>query len=140
MREYIRPTMQGEMFAANEYVAACWGVSCDTVSSNEVERHFYDDPIEAQVTHNPLFCGQRTHQAIIDSNNDGIAEGMYEINTDGLTDLVCIRYTDATYEQSASFSDVHPGDVIYWTTSAGNKTWHHQGTVEGKYPGHPNRS
>lgn len=140
MREYIRPTMHGEIFAANEYVAACWGVSCDTDKSNDIEWSFYPNPVKAEVTHSPLYCGQRTHQAIFDYDNDGNADAMYEINTNGLSTLQCTRYTDSNYEHSTNFSGVEVGDVIYWTTSAGNKTWHHQGTVEGKYPGHPNRS
>lgn len=140
MREYIRPTMQGEIFAANEYVAVCWAVSCDTERSNEVESFFYKDPIEAQVTHDPLFCGQQKHQAIFDYDGDGNADAMFEINTNGLSTLRCTRYTDLSYEHSTNFSGVEVGDVIYWTTSAGDKTWHHQGKVEGIYPGHPNRS
>ncbi len=27
-REYVKPVMEGEAFVANEYIAACWTVSC----------------------------------------------------------------------------------------------------------------
>lgn len=28
-RAYVRPTMVGERFVANEYVAACWKINCN---------------------------------------------------------------------------------------------------------------
>ena len=28
-RAYVRPTMVGERFVANEYVAACWKIECN---------------------------------------------------------------------------------------------------------------
>lgn len=29
-RTYVKPVMESEEFVANEYVAACWKVTCDT--------------------------------------------------------------------------------------------------------------
>lgn len=65
---------------------------------------------------------------------------MTEIGTDGLGTLNCTIYWDSKYDSQRSVSSVNPGDTIYWTTSAGDKTWHHVGTVYATVPGHPNRS
>lgn len=147
MREYIRPTMQGEMFAANEYVAACWGVSCSVNAANDVEKSwmvgwgpFKESNYENGQTHDLAHCGKLTNQWVIDDNGDGIIDRMVETGTDGLGDLNCVLYSDAKYNTGASFDGVGIGSYIYWTTSAGKRTWHHQGTVVGTDPSHPNRS
>ena len=35
-RTYVKPVMESEAFVANEYVAACWKVTCDTVGGHSV--------------------------------------------------------------------------------------------------------
>lgn len=148
MREYIRPTMQGEMFAANEYIAACWGVNCSTDAANTVEKNWYWGPwwrpgksnYELGQTHDLAHCGKLTNQWVIDDDGDGIIDRMVETGTDGLGDLNCVLYKDANYETGASFDGVGIRSYIYWTTSSGDRTWHHQGTVVGTDPSHPNRS
>lgn len=32
MKKYVKPTMNGEMFVSNEYVSACWIISCNAPS------------------------------------------------------------------------------------------------------------
>ena len=91
-------------------------------------------------THAADHCGFRTNQWVIDENEDGVVDKMIETGTDGLGDLPCVRYTDATYQYQASFGDVKVGSYIYWTTTFGERTWHHQGRVVGIEPSHPNRS
>lgn len=58
---------------------------------------------------------------------------MIETGTDGLGDLPCTI-------TNMSIGNVDIGDYIKWTTSAGNRTWHHQGTVVESVPGRPNAS
>lgn len=148
MREYIRPTMQGEMFAANEYVTACWGVACSTDDANAVEKNWYWGPswfpglsnYQLGQTHDTAHCGKMTNQWVIDDNGDGVIDKMIETGTSGLGDLNCVLYSDAKYDTGASFDGVGIGSYIYWTTSSGNRTWHHQGKVVGTDPSHPNRS
>lgn len=69
---------------------------------------------------------------------------MVETGTDGLGTLNCRIYEDCTetgqFINQISASQVQVGDLIYWTTSAGNRTWHHRGTVTATAEGHPNRS
>ena len=129
-----------EEFEANEYVAVCWGVACSTGDANGVEWRFYHDPVQSGVTHDEAYCGQTSHQWLVDSDNNNVAESMTEINTDGLGNLSCTIYTDANYTSVRDISTVKSGSYIYWTTSSGDRTWHHQGWVSDTVPGHPNRS
>ena len=90
--------------------------------------------------HSSDHCGLSGNQVIYDDNNDGTADRMVEVGTDGLGTLNCTIYTDSSYSAPMDISSVSTGQTIYWTTSAGNKTWHHVGTVFNTVPGHPNRS
>lgn len=140
MREYVTPRMTGETFAANEYIAACWGVACITNEANqwEIDHNNYHG---GDISHQDDHCGLKTNQAIrTDSFNTPIS--MTEVGTDGLGSLPCTLYDSPTYARydQIDISTVSPGDKIYWTTSSGSRTWHHVGIVEETYPGHPNRS
>ena len=138
-KEYVAPVIVGEEFSANEYVAACWGVGCSVKEANDIERslknYHYPD-----LFHGADHCGMSGNQVIYDDNNDGTADRMKEIGTDGLGNLDCTIYTDDTYRTVRSISTVKADETIYWTTSAGSKTWHHVGKVFNTVPGHPNRS
>lgn len=138
-KEYVRPMMMGEKFLPNEYVAACWGVGCSVDVANDIERRLglYNP---GHLDHGADHCGQSGNQVIYDDNNDGTPDRMTEIGTDGLGTLNCTIYTDDTYSTTKTVGSVKSGDTIYWTTSAGDRTWHHVGTVFNTVPGHPNRS
>lgn len=138
-KKYVTPVMVGEEFIANEYVAACWGVGCDVTTANAIEDSMgnYDYP---NLYHGADHCGLSGNQVIYDDNNDGTADRMVEVGTDGLGTLTCTIYTDNKYNKRKAVSSVKTGETIYWTTAAGSKVWHHVGTVFDTVPGHPNRS
>ena len=133
------PLVCVQQFEANEYVAACWGVGCSVDEANQIERNLgiYQPGV---LDHSSDHCGLSGNQVIYDDNNDGTADRMVEVGTDGLGTLNCTIYTDSSYSTPMDVSSVSAGQTIYWTTSAGNKTWHHVGTVFNTVPGHPNRS
>ena len=133
------PVILVQQFEANEYVAACWGVGCSVDEANQIERNLgiYQPGV---LDHSSDHCGLSGNQVIYDDNNDGTADRMVEVGTDGLGTLNCTIYTDYSYSTPMDVSSVSAGQSIYWTTSAGNKTWHHVGTVFNTVPGHPNRS
>ena len=133
------PLVCVQQFEANEYVAACWGVGCNTAEANRIEKNLgiYQPGV---LDHSSDHCGLSGNQVIYDDNNDGTADRMVEVGTDGLGTLNCTIYTDSSYSVPMDVSSVRTGQTIYWTTSAGNKTWHHVGTVFNTVPGHPNRS
>ena len=133
------PLVCVQQFEANEYVAACWGVGCSVSEANSIEQSLRNyDP--NNLYHGADHCGLSGNQVIYDDNNDGTADRMVEVGTDGLGTLNCTIYTDSSYSTPMDVSSVSAGQTIYWTTSAGNKTWHHVGTVFDTVPGHPNRS
>ena len=129
--KWITPKTEIEVFTPDEYIAVCWGVACDCDDANKVEQSLNNDE-----THRWEHCGTIGNQWLADSNNDGIAEAMYERNTDGLGRLPCNIEGD--------IRTIKPNDFIKWTTSVGfgpnMRVWHHQGTVEATNPTKPNAS
>lgn len=146
-KEYVAPVIVGEEFSANEYIAACWGVGCSVDSANVYEQTHYTRSGRKQKTwwelgcsHATDHCGNSGNQVIFDDDDNGTADRMVEVGTDGLGDLTCTIYTDGSYSSTRSVSSVTKGETIYWTTASGEKVWHHVGTVYETVPGHPNRS
>lgn len=139
LEKWETPRVTIQEFEPNEYVAACWGVECDTGWGNWYESMTGDFP--NGVSHDGAHCGNSSNQVIFDDNGDGIGDRMVETGTDGLGDLVCTIYTNDTYSTVRDVSSVKIGDEIYWTTTASDgRTWNHKGTVFGTAEGHPNRS
>lgn len=144
--KWITPRTEIEAFVPDEYIAVCWGVRCNISAANAYEATHgpYGDRgpswADLKCTHDGAHCGRSSNQVVQDTNNDGIADGMTEIGTDGLGTLECTVYTDATYSIIKSISEVGAGSYIYWTTAAGNKIWHHQGQVIGTDATCPNAS
>jgi len=138
-KQWTSPRILVQEFEANEYVAVCWGVGCSTDRANEYEISIgkYDS---IHLNHNPANCGLINNQFLQDFDDDGRVDQMTEIGTAGLKKLKCTVYTDGTYTTTKDISDVHPGDDIFWTTSAGDRVWHHQGKAEATNAAHPNRS
>ena len=125
--EYVTPCLSEEVFAADEYVAACWGVACI--------RGVYGDVEGAGISHRKTTvngktgCGYEEHQYIKTDASGNVT--MEEIKTDGLGILPC-TITDDNWGETRSLNknDLNNGDMIYWTTSSGNRTWHHKGVVK----------
>lgn len=124
--EYVTPCVSEEVFAADEYVAACWGVACERGVNGYVEG--------AGISHRKTTvngktgCGYKEHQYIKTDASGNVT--MEEIKTDRLGILPC-TITDANWRETRSLNknELHDGDMIYWTTSSGNRTWHHKGAV-----------
>lgn len=132
-RAYEKPMAYAEDFVANEYVAACWGVACSIDPANKYDKW------SSGVDHRSEHCGLDTNQHIY-TDATGTAVSMIEEGTDGLGNLNCQLYTNGNYNKTKKYSDVKPGDYIYWTTKSGNRTWHHQGYVKNTYKNRPNHS
>lgn len=140
---YQKPLLMSEDFVPQEYVAACWGVGCNVEIANAYEQtHSSGGQTwwDKDCSHANGHCGLSSNQVIYDDNNDGIADRMVEVGTDGLGTLTCTIYGDANYTQVMNVSEVTPNTTIYWTTAAGDKVWHHVGTVSPTVPGRPNMS
>lgn len=140
-KNYVSPELKCEAFVPSEYVAACWGVSCNVeVSNNYEQTHYAPDNIswyEKYVNHGSAHCGTASNQVIYDDNGDNVPDRMVEEGTDGLGNLTCTIYTDANFTTTKHVSEVRPGESIYWTTQSGEKVWHHHGVVYETFPGRP---
>ena len=138
------PNILVQEFEANEYVAACWGVACIYDWANNYEQTNYASRGETWwdrgCSHAKDHCGFSGNQVLKDPDGNGEPNEMVEVGTDGLGTLDCIIYSDPNYNNRLSLSQVTSGATIYWTTTSGNRTWHHKGTVQDTVPGHPNRS
>lgn len=147
-KTYEKPVLHAERFTPNEYVAVCWLVACAYDAANTYEMNHYSTTengwggrgeksyktwYQLGCTHDQAHCGTSTNQVIYDDDNNGVADRMIEVGTDGLGDLECSIYSDADYTTPLAVSAVTKGMYIYWTTASdsdGNdKVWHHQGQV-----------
>ncbi len=139
LEKWETPRVTIQEFEPNEYVAACWGVACNFNDANnyEIKHGFWDN---GNVSHAKDHCGNSSNQVIYDDNEDGTADRMVETGTNGLGNLSCKIYFSDNYTTERLVSSVKVNDYIYWTTSAGDRTWHHQGYVTATADGHPNRS
>ncbi len=116
---WTQPMAVVQEFVANEYVAACWNVKCSVTGVDAVGGN-----------HRQQFCGDGTHyQIMLDDNSNPVS--MTETQTDGLGDLACKLYTDASYSTPKNISEVKYNEQLYWTTQYKNQTWRHQGTTAG---------
>jgi len=144
---YSAPSASVELFMANDYVAACWGVGCDCSAANSLEKNMPNtkpgdrnrNNYDGGQTHSASACGQLSSQHVA-AGDSGIATGMYEDSSDQ-GKLSCTVYTDSSYSTAQAYASINIGDYIYWTTVASNgRVWHHMGTVTETVHGHPNRS
>lgn len=142
-KRWATPRAVVEEFEPNEYVAACYNIRCNVNAANSVEKgwmlNWWESNYENVQTHAADRCGSYGSYYVIDDNNDGVFDRMIEKSPD-LGELSCTLYTSAEYNNQGSWNGIHSGDYIYWTTSSGNRTWHHQGSVAYQDTAHPNRS
>ena len=109
-------------------MAACWGVACDI--PNRENGGIGVDAFNSDVKHGIKECGKTDHQYIrVDENGNAVE--MIETNTQGMGNLPCTIYTDASYAQERAIGTVKANDYIYWTSSHDSRTWYHHGTVQG---------
>lgn len=159
-KTWVMPMTLVQKFDANEVVALCWGVGCDTDLANASNSYdsthpqwHPDDPGHVNNWGKGYLprhgtCGNSSNQYFKDTNGDGAVDALYERAADG-TELLCEIYSDASYTNTISVENVQPNSTIYWTSSAATNlpwpnpktaTWHHVGTTFDTVPGHPNRS
>lgn len=133
-KKWVAPRVEVQKFEANEYVAACWGVACDTQAAEGWEMSYFHFP----KIHDSGVCGSFDNQVVYDDNNDNVADRMVELHG---YERQATLYTDNTYSTEKDIRDIKPGDKIYWITKdLGIFEYHHVGTVQATVPGHPNRS
>lgn len=159
-KTWVKPMTLVQKFEANETVALCWGVGCDTELANA--SNSYDSTHPQWHPNDPAHwynggkgylprhgtCGNSSNQYFKDTNGDSIVDTLFERSANG-AELQCTIYSDGNYTTPIDASGVQPGDTIYWTSTGSTglqwlapetATWHHVGTTFDTVPGHPNRS
>lgn len=143
LEKWETPRVTIQEFEPNEYVAACYNIKCNVDAANGVEKRWmlnnWESNYENGQTHAADRCGSFGSYYVIDDNEDGSFDRMIEISPD-LGELSCSLYTNSSYKVLGNWNDIQSGSYIYWTTSSGNRTWHHQGRVAYQDTSHPNRS
>lgn len=132
-RKYEKPMLISEAFIPNEYVAACWYIACDYGNGENNHwdpYHFGDENYKHAANPNGTGCGHANNQHIYDLPNGGFS--ITEENTDGLNNLKCTITNGVT--------SVGEGTFIQWTTTSGDRTWTHKGTVHLFDQSRPNHS
>lgn len=123
-RAYVRPTMVGERFVANEYVAACWKINCNV----------------------PLGYGY------IDKNGNGVYDwGEEKLTPDGAKG--CGRYhtgvkgvpddgpkANAMWHPSSLFGWKKDYPVYYWRDGNGELDIHFSKVEDAQWETNPNAS
>ncbi|MCI5648531.1 MAG: hypothetical protein MR332_03720 [Fusicatenibacter sp.] len=146
-RNWERPSVMVQEFEANEYVAACWTIACDYGELGGDGD--YPDPVQpnnTDITHAKknagTGCGWAVNQYIYEDSDGNFR--ITETHTDGLGDLTCrlslTGYDNLSSSISLTETQINNGVEIFWTTTSEIRTWSHYGTIEAKFPGHPNRS
>lgn len=148
LEKWETPRVTIQEFEPNEYVAACWAIACDYgiegkedgINNYMLPNWLYELPTATHTLRSDgTGCGHEKNQYITENANGSFS--VMEINTQGLGSLDTQLTKNGNYfGLNSSISDVEPGQTIYWTTSSGNRTWYHKGTVSTADYGHPNRS
>ena len=116
---WIQPLATVQTFVANEYVAACWAVTCDLPAegANRFVKGGHDlgayDAIGGE--HRAGSCGTEGHYTILTDENN-VPYKMIEYQNMIQKDLGCTLYTDGSYTATRDISTVQAGETIYWTT------------------------
>lgn len=142
LEKWETPRVTIQEFEPNEYVAACWQIACSVGADGRVDQA-NPDPISGYnngITHShnsdKTGCGWADSQYIVE-----VSDGVFNVTEYGQNILPCsLTKDDQWRDLKSTITDVKPGDMIYWTTSLDNRTWHHYGTVGAEDPNHPNRS
>lgn len=143
LEKWETPRVTIQEFEPNEYVAACYNIKCNVDAANSVEKGWmlnrWESNYDNGQSHAADRCGSFGSYYVIDDNEDGSFDRMIEISPD-LGELSCSLYKNASYNTPGNWNSIQSGSYIYWTTSSGNRTWHHQGSVAYQDTSHPNRS
>ena len=130
MKTWVQPLAIVDKFVANEYVAACWTVSCQVPYENQGYDPFA--PGNTNLLHRPDNCGA-TDGFTVFTNENNVAYKLVQGKAGGSSrtaDLSGNIYSDPEFTKKIDdISSVQIGQTIYIRSQNGNKKWHHHGVV-----------
>lgn len=147
-RAYGAPVIREEVFAADEYVAACWNIACG-IGENAgygdagaaPDLFGGSDTTHGKIPEGRTGCGYKENQYIVVGADGNVS--MTEQNARQFHDMPCTITDDDWNPISLNASQLKPGMVIHWTTSGtggDTRVWHHMGYVQMKDSDRPNHS
>lgn len=122
-KEYVRPTMVGEKFVANEYVAACWKINCNVpygfgfVDNNGNGK--YDERTDKYIARG---SGCNEVHVGVESDNGPVANAMWQ----------------PTGTFGGNRGDAYP--VFWFQTGRGNNDQHFSKVEDAEWETNPNAS
>lgn len=136
---WTRPVAAVEQFMPNEYIAACFGISCIAGAAdggaNTADPHNHQTWGSYGTWHTAKSdgsgCGHVYNQFIVEENNGTytMIEKNARIAGGSAESLDCTLYTDNWGSRVNSWSSLTQGQTVYWSTQAGYFTMYHYGTV-----------
>ena len=138
-KTWVMPMTLVQKFEANETVAQCYYIGCDTGAANAWEERNHGW-WEIKPNHQSDECGNKYQQIFKDTDGDGLPDKMFEERGSiwGTLEVTGV-YSDENYSVIQDISKIQEGQRIYWITKAAY-TYHHQGNAVAVDDGHPNRS
>lgn len=150
-KTYVRPQIMIENFTPNNYVAACYKISCDiggsTGGNNTLDTALWNNHPEKGHGQNeqgihaadgtPGTCADASANRILTDAGgllSGTSVGEYN-KAQGWLNGTIETWTDSNHN-----GIVDTGDIIYWSTTSSTKRWNHRGVIQGTVAGHPNHS
>ena len=128
MKTWLTPTAVEDKFIPNEAVSTCYALACDYDDANTYENWYFG---KYNVIHSESGCGNAKNQKLTVTN--GYLTKLEELRNgqaDHIDDTICTLYTDNRYNKPIKGGlAITLGTQVYWTTSSGDKTWHHQGKI-----------
>lgn len=140
MKKYMKPTMEGEFFAPNEFVAACWKINCNVPSgigfidnNNNNKYEFFIDTLLTPADYGPMYpetasgCG-KWHTGVAGVPDDGpVANAKWQP----------LKWSER-YEQYKYDGPAY--DVYYWRDGKGKYDIHFSKVEDAQWETNPNAS
>jgi len=128
MKTWLTPTAVEDKFIPNEAVSTCYALACDYDDANTYENWYFG---KYNVIHGESGCGNAKNQKLTVEN--GNLTKLVELSNGEdhhIPDTVCTLYYDSYYRNRVKGGlPITLGTQVYWTTSSGKTTWHHQGKI-----------
>ena len=134
MKNYVKPMMESEVFAANEYIAACYNIACNVptgfgfIDNNGNDR--YDRNIDTKLTDDGVYGCGTVHEGVPGVPDDGpVANAMWQPQ-EWRGGIIWGEYVN----------DGPAYDVYYWRDGSGRLDIHFSRVSDANWEPNPNAS
>ena len=117
-------------------ISGVWHVGCDVMGNQKWVKDEISNPkgIPSREGHRLAYCGDPSHW-IIYLDEYGVPFMMDEIKSGATGGTLNTKFfTDGTYTEEKSISEIKCGERIYWITWHNDQVWHHTGITTPEIP------